>query len=214
MEKETVLTDILNSFKSLEHDDASLLFNPFGKFTDRDKKRYFSISMRKFKLPEDKILIDVLIDEFTQIKEAENIKSKTEIKHKLFSKLAHEFKTPLLVMKSISQEIVEKNNDSEMNILCNQISSISDYVSFLINDIIYYANYNQITLKTEDEIDIDKLFTFSEDVSHALTTILFNSKKKVVTFTEIDRKVYEYKIISNNARLQQVILNFYLQVFR
>ena len=176
---ETCLADIVTKFKLKEIDLYSLSFIPCGTFTNKERKNFYTISMRKFILPNEKILIDILIDDFTEIKQAENLKTETEIKQKLFSKLAHEFKTPLLVIKSISQEMVEKNKDVNMSNLCNQISSISDYVGFLINDIIYYANYDQINFKMEDDIDIQALLKFSENICIALTSILFNSKKKV-----------------------------------
>ena len=96
-------------------------------------------------LPEDpRELIDHInqldMTEFTKIKEAETISSETRIKQKLFSKFAHEFKTPLLVIKNLAQEFIHSEGNIEAgHSICFKISNLSDYITFLITDIIFLS---------------------------------------------------------------------------
>jgi signal transduction histidine kinase len=74
---------------------------------------------------------------YKQIIIDENVK-----KQKVFAKIAHEFKTPLNSIVGLSKTLktvyYDENNQSPANCILKQIDGLSNYVIFLINDIIEY----------------------------------------------------------------------------
>ena len=183
-------------------------FITIGTFTNNEGNRYFNICVRKYYLSnkDNDYLLDFLIHEFTTIRQAEIYSSETKIKQKLFSKLAHEFKTPILVIKSLSQELID--NETERNNLCSQICSLSDYVTFLISDIIYYTSDKNIKIESDEMVDIRDIMLFCKKVCDALIKLIPNKLNNVISILKIDDLIEKYKIYSNSSRLKQVIINF------
>lgn len=149
----------------LEYNPAVLIemFEYLGEFFIENDAKYFQVYFRKHFEYQD--LIDFLIYDITEIKEAKEIEF--NLKSKYFAKIAHEFKTPLnsiigLIknLKSIpnscdNRENIAKNSSSNNRIsysssninsankylfTLQQIENLSNYVIFLINDVIDYSN--------------------------------------------------------------------------
>ena len=204
------LIDVLNDFIN----DAEILpcfnFVNVGTFTDKDNKSFYDISIRKLKFSTivKESIIDIIINDFTKVKEAENISSETKIKHKLFSKLAHEFKTPVLVIKSLSQEMTTISNKNDLIVITDQINNLSDYVTFLINDIIYYTNNETIGDFRKQAVDINEILIFSSNVCRSLLSVFNNLLVKIETILDVDPSINDYIIYSDKIRLEQVMLNF------
>src|SRR5690606_7924807 len=108
---------------------------------------------RLFFICQEKFIVDLIIDDITEIKQAEKSSSETKLKNKLFSKLAHEFKTPLIIIKNMVNDLVFKiNSDLEVENIqdqSNNISYLSEYINYLINDIIVYSNEEAIKVQIE-----------------------------------------------------------------
>ena len=199
------LNQVISNLSAITENNT---FKLIGVFTNRDKTRFYNISYRLVLINNYDKLMDILIDEFTSIKQAEVISSETKVKQKLFSKFAHEFKTPLLVMKSLSNEFarIENNSIENLSKLSNQISSLSDYITFLISDIIYYSNSENIPIE-KDEIDIKEILLFSKKIGDSLASVLPGFRNTVIEVI-YDQRIDYYKVVSNNIKLKQVLLNF------
>ena len=181
-----------------------------GIFTNSTLTKYYKVNYRIFILDKDRHIIDFLIDDITQSKLSEKLEVETKIKQKLFSRVAHEFKTPIYTLISLVNELkenVENKLYSNIEQVSNYITSLSDYVLFQINDIIYYSNNESIQITLED-ICLEEVISFCNGVLQALVAIGTGNKSKVSTKVEFDKRLYCVKIKTDRFRLKQIILNF------
>jgi len=136
---DAVINNIVEKYSPIEKIDS---FKYLGFFYSEEDNKSFSVYFRKHKEFEN--LIDFLIYDLTKIKEAEQMEF--YLKSQFFAKIAHEFKTPLnsilFLVKKINTCL--ENNFSNMNReifpLINQIENFSNFVIFLINDVVEYAD--------------------------------------------------------------------------
>lgn len=204
-------------------------FITLGTFSNSSKTKFFKASYRVFFINQSSFLIDMVIDEITEIKKAEKISSETIIKNKLFSKLAHEFKTPLIIIKNMVTDIALKlqnipfyfkssNYNTNKNTIlstmlselkedsCN-ISYLSEYVHFLINDIILYSNETSVKINNENNIDLKEILDFSFGSLEALLSSLPGNKTNIIPEIVFDEEIMMYSFSSDKSRLKQVLLN-------
>lgn len=188
-------------------------FKLLGQFTIIGSNRFFKIYTRQVCLEKKSVLIDILIDDITEIKIAELTKSETALKQKLFSKLAHEFKTPLLIIKSLitdwSNSFIDVDN-SKGNECAIEISSnivyLSEYLHFLINDIIFYSNSSSISINKE-EIELKPIVDFCSKVCYSLIAVMPGNKSNVQCCSYYDPQLAYFTVFSDSVRLKQVLLN-------
>ncbi len=132
--------------------------------------------------------------------------------HKInnFSKVAHEFKTPLNAIIGLISEI--KNNPTIISKVLSNIEiidNLSNYLIFLITDITQFINQNtnpNIVIITET-ISLKPITEFCFEILNSLL-ICKNSNKCIRTFTDYDQNLDEIQIISNEMRIKQLLLNF------
>ena len=200
----TSIYDYISICKNDENNNER--FTHIGQFKYTDK--YYKVSIRKFNAF-NQTLIDILIDDFTSLKEAELVSSETKIKQKLFSKFAHEFKTPLLIIKSLAQDFISNNSKTSMISLCNDISFMSDYISFLINDIIYYTSKDSVVNESNEIIDseyLKELLEFCENGCKSLISIYSKKSVFVRGILNIPNN-FNFSFYSNKTKLKQILLN-------
>lgn len=210
--------DIFNKTNEVQN------FNLLGDFILEEDKKFFQIYF--FKHSEYIDLIDFLIYDLSAIKEAE--KAEITLKSKFFAKIAHEFKTPLNSIIGLIKNLNVNFNSNELekrelkNTL-NQIENLSNYVIFLINDVIDYSKMNQIK-KTEFQINVDnpeflnlnlkyenvnlkKISSFCYDITR---TLLINKGKEdyITVENDFDENINNFEILSDEFRLKQILLNF------
>lgn len=139
--------------------------------------KYYKAYVRKYKHKQDKFIIDLIIDDISKIVSAQKSASEAKLKQKLFSKMAHEFKTPLIVIRSLITDL----NDPEVKDkekISSYINYLSEYTSFLINDIIYYSNNNDVKVHLEN-VDLYELINFCEGVTKSLIAVMPGNKTNV-----------------------------------
>ena len=113
------------------------------------------VSFRKIILPNNEIIIDLTFNNISDFKKAEVIASEARLKQNMFGKIAHEFKTPLIsltsMLETMNSDIKSKNYPKALEMSKN-ISNLSTYTIFLIDDIIHYCYSfnNKITIKKEN----------------------------------------------------------------
>lgn len=145
-----------------------------------------------------------------------------------FSKMAHEFKTPLNVIITLIEELEDdcnyasSNDDFSLSILQSSkkkkdtqksfdiIKNLSNYLMFLITDITQYLTLtsNQNLKIIKEKISIKPILSFCINICRSLLNC-GSKNDKVECSLEIDENLNIDNIIveSNEMRLKQVIIN-------
>ena len=182
----------------------ALLLDPFTQTL-----QYFEISFGKFQLNNGKYIIDILINDITDLKSAERGFAEGKLKHKVLSKIAHEFKTPVIMTINILSEIydkIEENDITNVSELCLRTIKFSEYLTFLIHDVIFYASDVKIKIKEQKNADIIEVIEFCFSVLQSLLSLY---SKPVIPILEWDvEELKKYSITTDSFRLKQVLLNF------
>jgi signal transduction histidine kinase/CheY-like chemotaxis protein len=190
-----------------EHEEMSSEFKFIGEFS-KSNQTFYSVYFRKTKNKINNIyILDIILNDVTDIKKAEIINFETKFKQKLFSKMAHEFKTPLIIIKTLINQQVNIRNKNQRLINSKNISNMSDYISFLINDIIYYSNDKQIKI-TKEKVNVHEILSFCEGVTKSLICSMPGNKQDIKVILDLEKDINLYEIESDKVRLTQVLLNF------
>jgi len=181
-------------------------------------------------------IIDILFYDITEIKAAQTSLFKNDLKQKILAKIAHEFKTPINSIIGLINEIKniqlvqekeeelkqKKNKDnneiitSKINIVeiiknnLNVILNLSNYTIFLINDVIQYASQtdiNEIRINV-DFMDLKEVLNFCFNILKALVKCNENKANSIKPLLEIEEEIQSIKLMSDEIRLKQIILNF------
>lgn len=234
------LIKLLNKYYSLKSSKLSSTFIQLlnAKFNDKvdiyynmgiystksdnsnEKISYFDVSLRIFKMHSTNIL-DVIISNITEIIHQKNKETEIQLKEVILSKIAHEFKTPLITITAeldslrefIPSFLSKANNLQESNALfinkVTKIQHVSHYTIFLINDIIYYTNQNSIPLNFTSITDINTdILLFCNDVMNALVSYSTGNKSLIHTELSMLTETRDYEMVTDPIRLKQIILNF------
>lgn len=174
--------------------------------------------------------IEVMLSDITLSKKVQNLDEIYRMKENLLSKIAHEFKTPLICVTTVAEQI---NNDMEevdatttlnnyMRVLkpkLHQIGDLSNYTLYLINDIISYlktkntledaANpakndaVNNIAISRE-KFGMNKLL---DSCFRILKTLLMYHQEKINYITPILTTTGDVCLDSDPLRIKQILLN-------
>ena len=175
----------------------------FSSFSKHEGPKYFDINIRKLKFKEE--VVEILIKDITDIKLAEKIKIET----KLLAKINHEFKTPLITIISLVNNIKQNQSDStnQVNLNLEHINNLSTYTIMLINDITLYVS-NSIDLKLKKiQIIVMDIIDFCYNILKTLLECNENKKEKRKIFKKIDDSFDNLLIFSDDKRLKQIIVN-------
>lgn len=105
------LQEMLLDLMNYNTHDENKEFMKLGIFCNQASfKSFFEVFVRNFNY-ENKKLLEVMMHEVTEVKESEKISAENKYKQKIFSKIAHEFKTPLNNIISISNTISDHNTE-------------------------------------------------------------------------------------------------------
>ena len=196
---------------------TSKCFNRIGYFTTISDKDCFDIYFRKLKFKETEVM-EILIHDITEVKQAEKINSETKFKQRILAKIAHEFKTPLITIISL----INKINDIKCKIdldkgveeYLNHISNLSNYTLVLISDIIQYAS-NSIQLKlSKTQINLREVLDFNYNVLKTLVECNDSKVNRIETSLIVDEEIEKVVIISDENRFKQIILNLISNAYK
>ena len=208
---------ILSDIFCLKNDFFKENFTRIGNFRSQilNNFSWFEIYYRKPIIGKDNI--EVLINDITQMKIAEELNNeKTKYKQKILSKIAHEFKTPLITITSLISKFHQKSDilDNSIKQDIYHINNLSNYTIFLINDIIQYLSDSKNVILSKIEIKIREVLEFTFNVLKTLIECNENKVNKIIPSLHIDDKIDEFKIISDENRLKQIILNLVSNAFK
>lgn len=159
--------------------------------------------------------IDLLLYDISDLKLAEKKNVEAKLKENLFSKIAHEFKTPLIIMNSHFSQLYALLNpngnsfDTGTAMLYSNIRSLSDYTIFLIDDLICYSNNTkEIALNVERNVALRDILEFCFCIMNTLISLGTGSKENIRTEFEYDNDIDKYvRLNTDTNRLKQIILN-------
>jgi len=187
-------------------------FESLGEIYSEITNDYFEVF---YKIQENRTIIDLYLNPISDSNYIEK-KIENENETNYFAKMAHEFKTPLnsiigLIknLQTTYSKFININFDN-LKTSFSQIENLSKYVIFLINDVIDYtkiSNAKKLNSSILEEINLKEITDFCSDIIQAL---LINKGKedKIKVENIFDIKINNLKIISDDFRLKQVLLNF------
>lgn len=204
---------MLNPISNNNNNHNTNTNNGISKYNNTTANIYLEISIRKFNFSNNSAntsIFDIVINDITEHKLSERRSTEAKLKQKVLSKIAHEFKTPIIMSINLLSEINQKINEKDLEVcslLCCQTIRLSEYLTFLINDVIYYASNDlKMNIEEQDDCDIIEVIEFAYNVCACLIALY---KKPITPLIEIDvKELKKYRITSDSLRLKQVLLNF------
>jgi signal transduction histidine kinase len=171
---------------------------------------YFEIHFRKLHVNGN--IVELLLYNVTNIKVAEKTRAETKYKQKILAKVAHEFKTPLIAISSLVKKIKEEYLNcfscrGNFGVILNQIDNLSNYSIILVSDLIQYVSKGKKIIN-QNEINIRELMQFCFGILKTIIECEIFKTTKLETMIEIDDNIDNFKIISNEDCLKQILLNF------
>jgi signal transduction histidine kinase len=209
---------LYDSLSEFFKDDEQLNqeFTRIGYFTNEQHSISYDVCLRKMNFKEE--VVEIFLYDISDIKQAESIKIEAKYKKRILAKIAHEFKTPLISIISLIKKITRHKNemiiDKKIDENLLHIENLSNHTLVLINDIIQYVSESGQLKFVKKEIFIRKIVEFSYNVLETLVQCDENKVNVVNTFIEIDREIDKYKVISDESRLKQIMLNFVSNAYK
>jgi len=200
--KGRVLFDLL-IYEDLEYKkiEKPLIKNQFQKIQNFTNRQYESNFIHHISKNDSKINLQ---DNLLELNKSGGL-----INLKEFGKLAHEIKTPLNAIIGLINDIIKKNNNSEIQPKLGSVNGLANYLIFLVSELTQYCNnisYHDVQILA-NKIILKDILKFCFDILNALLLCRNseNSTIGVLKFCEI----INYLIIkSDEIRIKQILLNF------
>lgn len=160
----------------------------------------------------------IIINDITRTKQFEEKNAEFKYKNLLLTKIAHEFKNPIICIMELAEELKDvqkeenKDNDQDHRYLLSQkmnlISHLSDYLLVLIKDLDYFSlsQLKQSFQISKTIINLKELCVFCTQIANALL-IKSQKHKKVKFVLKLQESCYNYKLESDEMKLKQLLIN-------
>jgi signal transduction histidine kinase/CheY-like chemotaxis protein len=180
---------------------------------------YYEISARYYITPSNnEENIEFIFNDVTNIKIKEESNNEFQYKTMFLSKVAHEFKNPILSITELVEELREQINTNEefvinrnisrINDTLTSIKSMSNYTIILIKDMDFFSRKNQniSNIKLEKEfIKIESIVSFIRDITNILIKRL--DKQNLLTFKIEQSNTFPIQIYTDDLRLKEILVN-------
>lgn len=190
------------------------IFHIKNNFTS--KQKYFNVLHRRIKIYDNNIIDNFFFTDITGVISFKiNQIQESNQRQRMFAKASHEFKTPLnsiigmishILNPTENKYLIPKETQDDLRV----VSNLSNYVIFLISDIIQYTDS---TIKS-GELKINMNYVNLKDVMdfcfQILNSLLFCNtvkKEKIKTSLIFDESLEFFKILSDELRIKQILLN-------
>jgi signal transduction histidine kinase len=160
---------------------------------------------------------EFIFNDITRSKQIEQKNAEFKYKTLFLSKIAHEFKNPLLCISELVDQVNDnlrapKTNKTDINNnsdILKQIKSISNYLIILVKDMDYFSQKNSETI-IEKKVEVDKIplidiVKFCNDIVLAL--IKKSHKEMSVGFQVIRENHLPSFITTDEIKLKQILIN-------
>lgn len=219
----TNLNEIINELYSYNTQDSTTFsseekanfFINLGQYENssmNNSKKIYHVVVRIFSVAKCKRIVDLVLKDITGNIEVERQSTENTIKKKIISKMAHEFKTPLIILSSETQDlclILKKQISLDYLKRIEMLSSLSDYTSFLIDDIIQYStNFANLKIFIEDVENFANILQFCFEIMKSYHYYIPGASKNVELLCELDPDINDYIIKTDKTRIKQILLNF------
>jgi signal transduction histidine kinase len=184
---------------------------------------YFEISARyyitSFNNEEN---IEFIFNDVSNIKNKEEVSAEFKYKTMFLSKVAHEFKNPILCITELVDQVNERifktknttceelttNNFCQISDILRSIKSMSNYLIILIKDMDFFSvksqNISNIKLD-KDFVKLDSIISFIKDITNIL--IKKFDKQDHIIFTVELSSLLPTQLYTDELRLKQILIN-------
>ena len=209
--------DILNNLKlpNKSFKNLGIFFINHKSKNVEATKIYFNLYYRKTNLEvHSNILEDIFFYDVSDLINSKNKILENQTKnHKIFTKIAHEFKTSfnsiLGIIKNVKRSdiIMTKSTTRELD----KVFNLSNYLIFLTSDIIQFVNFTDTkeSIKINNSpVNIRQILEFCYDILNSLLTFNKNKYEKIILFLKICEEIEYFEISTDEVKIKQVLLNF------
>jgi signal transduction histidine kinase/CheY-like chemotaxis protein len=160
---------------------------------------------------------DFIFNDITRSKLIEQKNAEFKYKTLFLSKVAHEFKNPLLCISELVDQVNDTvgsnktiNNDGEtISTYLKQIKAMSSYLIILVKDMDFFSQKNtKMTIEKKIEIDkvnLSDIINFCNDITLAL--IKKSQKDNSINFQVTKGEHLPKYIMTDEIKLKQVLIN-------
>jgi signal transduction histidine kinase len=158
---------------------------------------------------------EFIFNDITRSKQIEQNNAEIKYKTLFLSKVAHEFKNPLLCISELVEQVHDNmvankhiKLDSNSFDILKQIKSLSNYLIILVKDMDYFSQKSTgpIEKKIElDKISLSDIIKFCNDIVNAL--IQKSHKQANISFQIIKDKNLPTYITTDDIKLKQILIN-------
>jgi len=173
---------------------------------------YFDINIRYYK-NQDEENFEIVLNDVTKFKLNENKNAEFKYKTIFLSKVAHEFKNPLICIIELIDQLIDLNNKlmkkdlKIINELTSQIKGISNYLLILVKDLDYFSiTQSKINYNLEyEKCNLDEIVKFIFEMG----TILLKKAQKDEKINFIIKKDPNLNVFitTDEIKLKQVLVN-------
>jgi signal transduction histidine kinase len=204
----TRLSKIMTEIQTINYFESNNIYK-LGYFSInyQNSIEYFEVYLRKLKFKDE--ILEILIYDVTDVKQAEKINIESNLKQKILSRIAHEFKTPLITIITLISKLLKINtegsNFNKVNLL--HVNNLSNYVLSLISDMInYVSNCTDLNLIIT-KVDLKDVILYCYNILNTLIECNENKQGKIKTILEIDDNLMNINVKTDENKLKQIILN-------
>jgi signal transduction histidine kinase/CheY-like chemotaxis protein len=220
-----------SSFKFLgtKHLDSTSNNNSLNIDGNNNSYIYIEVYGRCFVTHNGEKNFEFIFNDVSRVKIIEETNTEFRFKSLLLSKVAHEFKNPLLcivelvdtVMEAIevdtiiSDQMIDNNlekisKEDFIKETLTKIKSMSDYLIILVKDMDHFSQKYSSNNENKNRLDnslvqLDSIITFCQDITKTLLH-KYNKASSVVLNTIVDSNIPEY-IYIDEIKLKQVLVN-------
>jgi signal transduction histidine kinase len=152
---------------------------------------------------------EFIFNDITRSKLIEEKNAEFKYKNLFLSKVAHEFKNPLLCIGELVDQIREEldTTDIKTTEILKQIESMSKYLIILVKDLDYFSQKNTGIVKTVemDYVDLQDLLKFCKDIVTGL--IKRSQKQDYIKFDILKADNLPLYLYSDEIKLKQILIN-------
>jgi signal transduction histidine kinase/CheY-like chemotaxis protein len=178
----------------------------------KSEKKTFEVFFRMIIREEEEY--EVIFNDISEIKNIEEKCAELKYKSLFLSKVAHEFKNPLICITELVNELNTLNkstNKDNFNLkspqLINKIQSMSDYLLLLIKDLDYFSNIQvrKDPPKLEiEEVELNNTVSFVQQIAE---TLIYKNNKKNVNLVIENGLSRFFKLKTDGVKLKQILIN-------
>jgi signal transduction histidine kinase len=177
-------------------------------FEYKDTQGHFEIFFREEFSSDDSNQFTFILCDITRTRIREKNKAELKYKSVFFSKVAHEFKNPLICITELVNRLGEKetfasNKDKK---IMNQIKSMSNFMLVLIKDLNYFSE-SQVGKETnidEKEVLLEDILSFCAEVTETL--INKRNRSNSIKFNVIKPREI-HSLFIDEWKIKQVLIN-------